>query len=112
MKLKEILIGWYLGDKGEKYWDPVTEETTIIRPPSRHWTARFASYFINPLLLILEFFKKEWKVLIPIFLTALNFIYTHSIDKSIKKNDKEYSRCEIQEERINQTTFRCLKGEP
>lgn len=68
----------------------------------RHWTSRTIH---NAII----FFKKEWKIVIPITLTILNFMYTYSIKQTTDKTNEKYQSCKIQQDDKNVIAVICLK---
>ncbi|TPT69164.1 hypothetical protein FJU61_01965 [Acinetobacter baumannii] len=110
-ELVKKIKAWYKGDPGLIDSNPATGIDTVIREPYRSPLAKLVSYFIRPIGWAYNFFIQEWKFIITTFLVILNFVYTHSINKTFKQNNQEYSRCEVQKERGNEITFHCLKRE-
>lgn len=98
--LESIKIWWkgkYIGGN-ENFTDLV-----IITPALyRHWTSQLIHNIFN-------FLKKEWKVVIPIILTILNFMYTYSIKQTTNKADEKYQSCKIQQDDKNIIAVICLK---
>lgn len=100
---------WWNGTNPIRTQDMVTGKIIINKPAKRPLIVNLAiKIFINIKKLGL-FFKKEWKVLIPIFFTILNFIYAYSINQANKKNNEEYKRCNIQTESNKSVIIKCLK---
>ena len=108
-RIIKAIQDWYRGDNGEPEFNFVTQEYEYKRAPKRHWLAKLFARIFQTIGNVFVFFKNEWKILIPIFFTALNFIYTHSIDQSNKERNKEYKRCDIQAESNEVVTIQCLK---
>lgn len=108
-KIRKIISDWYKGDNGNPKYNPITEKYVYERVPKRSKIAIFLNKAINLVVAIFLFFKKDWRVLIPIFFTALSFIYTYSINQTNKQRNKEYKRCEIQAETKSSITLYCIK---
>lgn len=68
----------------------------------RHWTSKIAHKIAN-------FHLKEWKFLLTILLTILNFMYTYSIKQTTNKTDEKYQSCKIQQDDKNVIAVICLK---
>lgn len=65
---------WYLGDKGDTKWNPLTEEYIVHRPAYRHWTALWLSKFFGIVMIILQFIKSEWKYFLTTILTFIGVL--------------------------------------
>lgn len=100
-KIIKSIKSWWNG----KYINGNDNSTNviIITPLlSRHSTSQLIHNITN-------FLKKEWKVVIPITLTILNFMYTYSIKQTTNKTDEKYQSCKIQQDDKNIIAVICLK---
>ncbi|MDV2440722.1 hypothetical protein QR665_14770 [Acinetobacter gerneri] len=100
---------WWKGTDAIRSQDQNTGQMKIIKPAKRPLIVNIIGNISIVLKNIYIFFIKEWKALIPILFTILNFIYAHSIDQSNKKNNEEYKRCEVQTESNKSVIIKCLK---
>lgn len=100
---------WWKGTDAIRSQDQMTGQLRIIKPAKRPLIVYIANNTLIALKNIYLFFIKEWKALIPILFTILNFIYAHSIDQANKKNNEEYKRCKVQTESNKNVIIKCLK---
>lgn len=107
-KIIKAIKDWYKGDDGEPEFNFVTQEYEYKRPPRRHWLAKLLAKSTRIIGVIFSFAKKEWKFLILLIFTILNFIYAHSIDDSNKKGYEEYKSCKIHTESASTITLKCV----
>lgn len=101
--LKQKIHAWWHGKPEKSDYNPVTEEYIIhdkAMPP--HWSVKIIKN-------IFIFIKNEWKFLLTILFTILNFIYSYSIKQSTQKDNEKYKSCEITQENKSTTTVVCLK---
>ncbi|CAA0160609.1 hypothetical protein ACOUGK_17850 [Acinetobacter baumannii] len=109
-KILNKFKAWYKGDPGDMRWDPRTDTYVGTREPSKHWTAKVLSYFVDFSLLIAKSIKKHPSAYITQLLAFIAILVScFSIYLQYYVDDDEYKRCTIAHTNNQEIALKCKK---
>ena len=109
-RIIKAIQDWYRGDNGEYEYNFELQVYEYARQPYRHWTAKVASYFWEPLAAIWRAISRNPNTFITQLFAFLALVLAAtSLYLQFYKNDKKYDRCTITSTSENTVNIKCRK---